>query len=172
MFCKGSVSPQRAWGENQWLTGEAPGGLPWGTPTLTLSGLDAVTFIIVDAERTNSWYMVYWGIGWQKDLLRRFYRFTVLNVITWWVFMALTSEHMKIQTPIAQAFYDELSLDSAPSEIKADDRGCLAAAHWRLGDAFWPSRDLTQKRLLSHRRLYFCGRDWLWKGSLFVNFRF
>ena len=26
------------------------GGLPWGTPTLTLSGLDVVTFIIVDAE--------------------------------------------------------------------------------------------------------------------------
>ena len=38
--------------------------------------------------------------------------------------------------PNRPGFGDELSLTLLLLEIKADDRGCLAAAHWRLGDAF------------------------------------
>lgn len=44
------------------------GGLPWGTPTLTLSGLDVVTFIIVDAERTNSGTWCIEELGGKRDL--------------------------------------------------------------------------------------------------------
>lgn len=52
------------------------------------------------------------------------------------VHVALTSEHRKIQTLNRPGFGDELSPTVLLLEIKAADRGCLAAGLWRLGDAF------------------------------------
>lgn len=75
-----------------------------------------------------------WVANWIFKTILQIYCVNCYHMMS--IHVALTSEHMKIQTLNHPGFGDELSLTLLLLEIKAGDRGCLAAAHWRLGDAF------------------------------------
>lgn len=137
MFCKRVCHPQHAWGKNQRLPVEA---LSW----IALGNSDSWLWMV-----EMWWLSLFWirkGLTLVHGVLRNwvangiFKKILQIYSVNYYhmmsVHVALTSEHRKIQTLNRPGFGDELSPTVLLLEIKAADRGCLAAGLWRLGDAF------------------------------------
>ena len=99
--------------------------------------------------------MVYWGIGWQTGSLRRFHRFTVLIVITWWVFMWHWPQNTRRSKPQSPRLWRWAKPDSAPSWDQSWWQRLPGCSSLETRGCFWPSGLDVNMTELSTDSLFF-----------------